>query len=325
MLYGDGGVALPVDRPDAGSRFAYDVPGDPMLLIGEGAAADAAEAAIRLAGGRLLQRIDWSAAATTLPRLATWPVLVIETVGVSADVLDAQLPQIGAYIQRAAVAAVVTLGEDQIDVVAAHLFGDRVQLLCMPDTAQRVAALAVACERPQPMLHDSWREDDKERLDRLNHEVAHIARLLAGLTRDAPMPREIADRRRSYGGEPPADNGQTVAAQDVRRLIQLRQLRGKFFGAFVGDGLFEDPAWDMLLDLYAAELEGTRVSVSSLCIAAGVAPTTALRWIAKMTEMELFIRHPDPVDRRRAFMALSPRASDAMRGYLIARRRIELG
>ena len=31
----------------------------------------------------------------------------------------------------------------------------------------------------------------------------------------------------------------------------------------------------MLLDLFAAELEGNRVSVSSLCIAAGVAPTTA--------------------------------------------------
>ena len=43
----------------------------------------------------------------------------------------------------------------------------------------------------------------------------------------------------------------------------------------------------VLLDLFAAELEGNRVSVSSLCIAAGVAPTTALRWIARMTDMGL--------------------------------------
>lgn len=310
------------DRPAAG-RYSYDVPGDPMLLIGEGAAADAAEAAIDLAGGRLLQRIDWPAVAATLPRLASWPVLVIETAGVAPDVLAVELPRIAAYVDQAAVDVVVSMAETQIDTVAAHLFGDRVQLLCMPDTTQRVAALAAAIDRPQPMLRDSWREDDKDRLDRLNHEVAHIARLLAGLTHDAPVPREIADRRRSYGSEPPADGGETVAPQQVRRLIQLRQLRGKFFGHFAGEGLFEDPAWDMLLDLYAAELEGARVSVSSLCIAAGVAPTTALRWIARMTEMELFIRHPDPVDRRRAFMALSPRASDAMRGYLIAMRRIE--
>ena len=59
----------------------------------------------------------------------------------------------------------------------------------------------------------------------------------------------------------------------------------------------------MLLDLYAAELEGAQVSVSSLCIAAAVAPTTALRWIGRMTEAGLFVRQPDPFDRRRAFLA----------------------
>ena len=94
---------------------------------------------------------------------------------------------------------------------------------------------------------------------------------------------------------------------------------------FFAPGLFEDPAWDMLLDLFAAELERTRVSVSSLCIAAAVAPTTALRWIAKMTETELFVRQPDPMDRRRAFMALSGHASQAMRRYMAAVRRTDLG
>lgn len=67
-----------------------------------------------------------------------------------------------------------------------------------------------------------------------------------------------------------------------------------------------------------AELERTRVSVSSLCIAAAVAPTTALRWIAKLTESGLLIRHPDPTDRRRAFIALSAKTSDAMRRYMLA-------
>jgi len=35
-----------------------------------------------------------------------------------------------------------------------------------------------------------------------------------------------------------------------------------------------DPAWDMLLDLTAARAESRAVSVSSLCIAAGVPTTT---------------------------------------------------
>jgi DNA-binding MarR family transcriptional regulator len=37
--------------------------------------------------------------------------------------------------------------------------------------------------------------------------------------------------------------------------------------------------------------------------------------------MGLFVRHPDPVDRRRAFMTLSSRASEAMRAYLVAARK----
>ena len=97
-------------------------------------------------------------------------------------------------------------------------------------------------------------------------------------------------------------------------------MRDQFFGV----GLFEDPAWDMLLDLFAADLEGARVSVSSLCIAAAVAPTTALRWIAKMVDAGLFAREPDPFDRRRAFMALTGRARDGMRGYFVAMARAGL-
>jgi hypothetical protein len=156
--------------------------------------------------------------------------------------------------------------------------------------------------------------------------IAQISRITAGLlshtapAEGGPGAQDLADRRRSFASEP-APGGQVVTPQEVRRVIQLRQSRSRFFGQFIGEGLFEDPAWDMLLDLFAAELEGNRVSVSSLCIAAGVAPTTALRWIARMTDMGLFVRHPDPVDRRRAFMTLSPRASEAMRAYLVAARK----
>jgi DNA-binding MarR family transcriptional regulator len=97
----------------------------------------------------------------------------------------------------------------------------------------------------------------------------------------------------------------------VRRAIRSRRLREQFFPA----PLIEDPGWDMLLDLFAAELEDRGVSVSSLCIAAAVAPTTALRWIGKMTEAGLFERRPDPFDRRRAFMMLTEPARQGMHRY----------
>ncbi len=100
----------------------------------------------------------------------------------------------------------------------------------------------------------------------------------------------------------------------VRRIIEQRQKRARFF-----DGeLFADPAWDMLLDLTAARAEHVRVSVTSLCIASGVPPTTALRWIGQMVEAGLFVRVEDESDRRRAFIALSDHAADAMARYFAA-------
>ncbi len=115
----------------------------------------------------------------------------------------------------------------------------------------------------------------------------------------------------------PGGGSTPVTATEIRQTIRGRRLRDQFFG----HGLFEDPAWDMLLDLSAADLERARVSVSSLCIAAAVAPTTALRWISRMTEAGLFEREPDPFDRRRAFMRLSAKARDGMHEYWRAAKR----
>jgi Winged helix DNA-binding domain len=97
----------------------------------------------------------------------------------------------------------------------------------------------------------------------------------------------------------------------VRRIIRQRQLRTRF----LGEDLFADPAWDMLLDLVAARVEHRRVSVTSLCIASGVPPTTALRWINQMIDSGLLKRDEDEMDRRRAFITLSDSAVDAVARY----------
>src|SRR3546814_5360350 len=62
--------------------------------------------------------------------------------------------------------------------------------------------------------------------------------------------------------------------------------------------------------LMAAHLSGQRVSVSSLCIAAAVPATTALRWIRALTDHGLFLRQADPSDGRRVFIALSDRSEE---------------
>ena len=97
----------------------------------------------------------------------------------------------------------------------------------------------------------------------------------------------------------------------VRKLLQLRRGRDRFFAG----ELFADPAWDILLELYAAALGQFRVSVSQLCVGAAVPPTTALRWIKQLEHEGLIARRSDPTDGRRQFLELTDRSFDAMNGY----------
>jgi len=71
----------------------------------------------------------------------------------------------------------------------------------------------------------------------------------------------------------------------------------------------------MMLELFHAELSQRRVAVSSLCIAAAVPATTALRWLKLMTNKGLFVRRDDPFDGRRIYVELAPDASRTLRAY----------
>ena len=97
----------------------------------------------------------------------------------------------------------------------------------------------------------------------------------------------------------------------LEQVLRARKLRHRFFTM----GLFADPAWDMLLDLYAAELKQRRVQVTSLCIASHSPTTTALRHIAVLTENGLIRKFLDPLDSRRKFVELTPKAIEAMERY----------
>lgn len=105
-----------------------------------------------------------------------------------------------------------------------------------------------------------------------------------------------------------------VTPQKVRSILGARIQRGEFLRA----GLFADPAWDMLLELFARELEYQRVSVSELCRASRVPETTGVRWINNLEKEELVTRRDDPFDRRRVWVTLSSKGSAAMQGYFEA-------
>lgn len=100
-------------------------------------------------------------------------------------------------------------------------------------------------------------------------------------------------------------------ARMVRQIIRHRRKRERQFPSY----LLADPGWDMLLDLYAAHYEGQKVSVSSLCIAAAVPATTALRWIKTLEEEGHLVRSQDPHDGRRIFLVISDTARAKMDEY----------
>lgn len=201
-----------------------------------------------------------------------------------------------------------------------HRFWSRCHaLLADPDLIDLAASIAGALARRPMYFSDVSRDVDADRLQRLADEVGRIARTLAILSASAPLSDGgVNDLRPGFGDEPEMTDNANLA-REIRAMLRLRRLRDRFFDS----SLFADPAWDMLLDLMAARLERVQVAVSSLCIAACVPPTTALRWIKLMTESGLFERVSDPIDGRRVYIRLSDSAFASMTRLLAAVRASE--
>ncbi len=148
--------------------------------------------------------------------------------------------------------------------------------------------------------------DNATRLRQISDEMGRIAASLARLSSDEPEAGNVAILRPAGADRPSSIDGETI-----RAIIRARRLRARYFS----EELFADPAWDMLLDLLQAEIAQHRVPVSSLCIAAAVPATTALRWIKTMTDAGLLQRRADPHDGRRVFVELAPATSTALHRY----------
>jgi DNA-binding MarR family transcriptional regulator len=265
----------------------------------------AAEPAIESCGVRLVDSIPIAEAAARLDDQASlglaWLELGEEDATAELELLLARLDDL-AETRGTIVIAAVPL--ELVDMVAARLTGRSTEILVNPDEPQRAATLATALSGvlEEKGVSDVGK-DNAARLRQLSDEMGRIASTLARLSSGPGTPA-------IKPGDGKAD-APAVDAEAVRAIIRARRLRSRFFS----EELFADPAWDMLLDLLQAEIAQLRVPVSSLCIAASVPATTALRWIKTMTEQGLFVRRADPHDGRRVFVELAPAASDAMRRY----------
>jgi DNA-binding MarR family transcriptional regulator len=100
----------------------------------------------------------------------------------------------------------------------------------------------------------------------------------------------------------------------VSEILRFRKQRNRAFG----HGLFGEPAWDILLELYTAERTGRKLSVSGACYVSGVPLSTALRWISRLEREGWILRTDDPQDKRRSWLTLSEDAERKM-GDLLSR------
>ncbi len=218
---------------------------------------------------------------------------------------------------------IISTTVEALDAVFACCDQSAALILVDPTRSERVIALGGVLAGGSGLRLRELAEDDRLTLLRLTQQVGEIAQRLERLGGIEPT---VLGDGKAFRLESPgpaykgADPGDALVRKTrpplpdprlVRRIIRQRQMRAQFFDR----DLFADPAWDMLLDLTAARAEHARVSVTSLCIASGVPPTTALRWIGQMTGAGLFRRIDDDTDRRRAFIALSDMAADAMARY----------
>lgn len=221
---------------------------------------------------------------------------------------------------RSGTQLVVSTSMGSLDDVFGCLDQSAAQILVSPSRADRVIALGRLLNAEGARVRE-LSDHDRMSLLRLTEQVSQIAQQLETLSSPADDAAVVKASAFSFDGDglrDPAAPRQTRKTRPalpdprlVRKIIRQRQLRGRFFQS----DLFADPAWDMLLDLTAARVEHKRVSVTSLCLASGVPPTTALRWISQMTDMGLFCRAEDETDRRRAFVTMSDKACDAMAQY----------
>lgn len=292
---------------DSTLQFGLNRP--PVLIAGSSEAAlDRAGRTVEAIGLRIADRVTVEAAVDRIDRQASASAFWLELDADAGPVLDTLLDRMERDAHQGRYAAVVSTKPALLDPVFARAGGGNIDLLVDADDTERAAVLSLALARREESagVSDIGSERSSERLRQLSEEVGRIAANLARLSNSPGGIAEPTIEAPAYGEEPAQ-----VSADVVRSVIRARRLRARYFA----EDLFADPAWDMLLDLLQAEIAQLRVPVSSLCIAAAVPATTALRWLKTMTAQGLFVRRADPHDGRRVFVELAPETSKALRRY----------
>ncbi|MCC2980870.1 winged helix DNA-binding protein [Sphingomonas sp. IC4-52] len=147
------------------------------------------------------------------------------------------------------------------------------------------------------------RSDENPILERIEKVLAELSRTIA-----SPNPA-VGEGAGTNAAGSPAQEGvaSSIAAERLNTAIAWIRARARRDQAF-GEDLFFDPAWSILLELYVHHRQRTATSITSLCLAAKVPPSTGLRWVALLEKRGLVVREADPFDKRKSYARLTMEA-----------------
>jgi DNA-binding MarR family transcriptional regulator len=142
---------------------------------------------------------------------------------------------------------------------------------------------------------------------RLIRDHARAEALAGGIEDTSLVPNELE----GHGYRPESDPTR------VRAILALRMLRREYLGHDLSD-----PAWAMMLELYAARLEGRLVNQTRLGLDTGVPQTTALATVRRLVGAGIFEAGDHPTDKRLIVLTLASDAAARLARYLAAAHRI---
>jgi CheY-like chemotaxis protein/predicted transcriptional regulator len=141
-------------------------------------------------------------------------------------------------------------------------------------------------------------------------DLRRLIQIIKEIRLEPPAPA-VPVAERAEPDDAPALPAEEMPLKVLRDLRRLRRLRVQH----LPPGLVPEASWEILLDLYACESKGVKISVTSLAVATGAPMTSALRRIQELESSGFIDRLPDGVDRRRATLRLTPQGRAAVETF----------
>lgn len=143
---------------------------------------------------------------------------------------------------------------------------------------------------------------------------------------------ELLEKRRllrERSLEASAEVGPQVREWSPAVVVEIRQKRLSKLAALLlkqrelrKDFLFEDllgePAWQIMLELFIARVEGKKLMTTSLCIGSGASTSTALRYIGELQDRGWIVSQRSELDNRLRLLEMSDEGFFKMGAYLRA-------